>query len=409
MSDAVIVNINDLKNNTVFRLVFKYSRSAVNSKEDVKNLANEIQALAGVLQSLCLLANGLEAEGHIFDPTIRVHHLGMLSSTLSRVQQRVEKVHVKFEKGSKTQQRLQHLKWPFSAGETKELWEDIAKHKSTIALALSADSLRMLQICLAKQDEIDQTLSSIANTVKMIEIQTQIAMSDAKKAVLDFVMKVIPQSSLETGVKLRHPLTGLWISGSPRFTTWLETPGSNLWLSGIPGAGKTVLAGAAIQDAITRSYSNPEVGVAFFFCDYKDSKTWDIVSILGAMASQIGRQNDAAYSSLQIYYDELHPDKRLEMSPDAEDLRAKVTQMSEHFKQKIVIVDGLDECGDNTDTVEWLQEDFDHIPIAAKSDDVRLYVGAGVEKRIENRRLRITSMELKDEIMSKLVEDAKGM
>lgn len=237
-------------------------------------------------------------------------------------------------------------------------------------------------------------------------------------------------------VKLRHPMTGLWLTGSPSFTSWLETPGSKLWLSGIPGAGKTVLAGAVIQDTITRSYSHSEVGVAFFFCDYMNPDTWDIANILGALASQLGRQNDNAYNRLQTYYDELHPPGRLERSLDPEELRAKITEMSDNFKQVIFIVDGLDECGHSTDVVvetlaelanytpnmstslfsrpevniqECLQEDFDHISIAARSDDVRLYAGAEIEQRIQIRRLRITSIGLKDEILNRLVDKAKGM
>jgi len=58
---------------------------------------------------------------------------------------------------------------------------------------------------------------------------------------------------------------------------------------------------------------------------------------------------------------------------------------------------------------DWLQEDFDHISIAASSDDVRLYAGAEMEHRIQTRRLRITSMGLKDEILNRLVDKAKGM
>lgn len=96
---------------TVFRLVFKYARSALNVKKDVKILADEIQALAGVLQSLGLLASVLKAERHLFDLTIRAHHFGSLSSILNRLRQRMKKAHKKFEDDSKTQHRLQPLKW----------------------------------------------------------------------------------------------------------------------------------------------------------------------------------------------------------------------------------------------------------------------------------------------------------
>jgi hypothetical protein len=346
-SIAGIISLAD----TVFRLVFKYARSSINVTEEVKNLADELQSLAGILQSLRLLASGLEAEGPSFDSTIRMHHLGALSIILSRLEQRVEKAHKKFESDSKTKQILQRLKWLFFTSETKELLNDLLRHKIIIFLALSADSLRKLQVCLTTQEEQRQTLSFIENTVKRIEINTQITLSDRKKNVLDFFMKVIPQPNFEISVKLRQPMTGLWLTGSPSFTSWLETSGSKLWLSGISGAGKTVLAGAVIQEAIARSDCHPDVGVAFFFCDYKDSHIWDTVNILGALAFQLGRQNDNAYDSLQTYYNQLHSFERLEMSSDTEDLRDKITQMSKHFKQIIVIVDGLDECDDSSDIV----------------------------------------------------------
>lgn len=160
---------------TVFRLIFKYARSAANAKEEVKNAADEIQALTGVLQSLRVLVSGLEAEGQTFDPALRAHHLGTLSSILGRIQQRVGKAQKKFENSSKTQQRLQQLKWPLSAGETKELLEGLHRHKSTISLALSANSPRNLQLGLTKQDEMAQTLSSIESTMKRTEIHAQIA------------------------------------------------------------------------------------------------------------------------------------------------------------------------------------------------------------------------------------------
>lgn len=157
---------------TAFRLVFKYTRSAIGAKQEVEQLAREVQALAGVLQSLRLLASGLEAEEGPFDPTIQAHHLGLLSSTLDRLQKRVEKADETFKTGSKSKQRREQLKWPFSTGENKELLEDLVRHKTTISLALSADSIRKLQVCLTKQKEHGQILCSIEDRVKKIEIMT---------------------------------------------------------------------------------------------------------------------------------------------------------------------------------------------------------------------------------------------
>ena len=193
----------------VLKLVFQYAKSAVNAKQEVKLLVDEINALAGILKSLYLLASGLEAEGQLFDSTIQVYHLGLLNNTLNRLQDGAGKVHEKFKNDSKTQQRFQQLKWPFSADETTKLLKNLVQHKIIIFFALSADSLRKLQICLAKQEEQKQTLSSVKNTVKRIEINTQIRLNERRKKVLDFFMKVSPQPNLEISLKLRESMTGL--------------------------------------------------------------------------------------------------------------------------------------------------------------------------------------------------------
>jgi hypothetical protein len=432
-SVAGIISLADV----VFRTVYKYYKGAKDAKGDIHALAEEINGLSAVLRSLQALASELEAEGDAFDPTLRNHYLSHCKATLDRVEKRVKKGLDNFSaKSSKLDGFVRQLKWPFSSSETKEIMAELSRHKHTITVALSADSMRKLQLCLSKVDELAKGTSAIGEAVKRIDINTQIAVDYRKEKVLDFFMRVSPQPNLEMSIKLRHSMTGLWLTESPNFGHWLETPGSRLWLSGIPGAGKTVLAGAVIQEALTRSYTVDGVGVGFFFCDYKDFSTWDTANILGAVASQLARQKDEAFAVLQNYYDELHPPRGLEQTPDPSELRARISRMSELFDQAIIIVDGLDECGDKTDdVVEVLSElaeyttglsialfsrdhynirvhleaEFEHVEIAAHTDDIRLYVGAELDKRIRTRRLQLTNIEIKDEIMETLVNRAQGM
>ncbi|CAF3655339.1 unnamed protein product [Fusarium graminearum] len=221
-----------------------------------------------------------------------------------------------------------------------------------------------------------------------------------KQQVLNYFMKADPQDNLATSIKLRHSMTGLWLTESTDFVRWIETPGSKLWLTGIPGAGKTVLAGSVIQEALSRSYANHSIAVAFFFCDYKDPKTWETVNILGAIANQLARQGKEAFEILSLYYDDLHPPDQFITIPDQDEVRARISQMSHLFDQTIIIIDGLDECGDHTDDVVdtlmqmtedsentslavfsrdhynirvHLETDFDIIPIIARTDDIQLF------------------------------------
>ncbi len=116
--------------------------------------------------------------------------------------------------------------------------------------------------------------------------------------------------------------------------------------------------------------------------------------------------------------------------------------MASSFHDVSIIVDGLDECGESTTKVieslvslgsdvssntrtlflsraeheirEILQEryNYNHIEIAANSEDLRLYVAAEIKSRMRKtgrEQLRIKSPELKKHIMEALVQRADGM
>ncbi|KAH7160715.1 hypothetical protein EDB81DRAFT_713509 [Dactylonectria macrodidyma] len=419
----------------VFRAVFKYVRAVKDSKSDIEALSTEINFLGADLRHLYALASELEAEKDTFGPTLRIYHLGQCDKTLMKIKQRLTKASDSFSR-SNIASVTRQLKWPFSSSETKELLDDLSRHKQAIHVALSADTMRKLQLALSKTDHLRAQVTSVEVIVKRIEINTQIAIDEQRQEILDYFMKVSPRSRLDMSVKLRHPMTGLWLTESPVFQQWLETPGSMLWLSGIPGAGKTVLAGAVVQEALSRSHRVKDVAVSYFFCDYKEADTGEPANILGAVAHQLALQKPEAFDILSHYCDELHPPTYLPQMPDSEELRSKIGKMTELFNQTIIIIDGLDECGDNThDVVETLVQlaeystnvsmalfsrdhfnirsqlegTFKHIQIAAHTDDIRLYVWEELERRIQTNRLRISNSEVRDEIAETLVQEAKGM
>jgi hypothetical protein len=108
------------------------------------------------------------------------------------------------------------------------------------------------------------------------------------------------------------------------------------------------------------------------------------------------------------------------------------------FDFTTLIIDGLDECGDNTaDVLDYLlflaQEfklalrlailsrdeliirqrlaeiDCDLISIAATSADIRLYAASEIEQRVRNGRLLVESPSTKGVILQKLIDKAQGM
>lgn len=420
---------------SIFRGAYNYAKTAKGAKKEVSELADEAQNLAGVLHRLSLLASALEIDAS--ESTLRLHHIISCRQLLLRVERAIAKAKPDLDSSKKRQVLARSLKWPFSVDETKEHLIQISRCKETLSLALGADSMDALAKCLARQEDIDGRLAALAvSTQRATEISTNIRINSQRKKVLDFFMSVNPQPSLDLCLKLRFPMTGLWLLDGEAFQRWLMTANSRLWLSGIPGAGKTVLAGAIIEEVLKLSSEN--VGVAFFFCEFKNSQTHLPLQLLSTLASQLARQNSDAFKILDAYHEELHPESRLGSGPTLSRMLDVIQQMAQCFQTVYIVVDGVDECGDHAREVsetllslviddeestisaailsrkeqhirEVLEVSFDPLDIEAHKDDVRLYVATEIESRIQSKRLRLKNMALKDEILHALVDENGGM
>ncbi|RDW87034.1 uncharacterized protein DSM5745_03676 [Aspergillus mulundensis] len=409
----------------LFQIVCKFSREAKDAKKDITSLSSEIRSLSVLLYDLSLLARSFEDDR--LDTFFRLHHVNACRQTVQDAKTRLEKAAAGMN-GSLTRAVITRLKWPYTSEDVTKLVEEISRHKETMTLALSADSMKTMLKALSKQDELANGIEQLHN------VQTRIVVDKYRLDILDFFMRYNPQPNLKTNLQLRHPLTGLWLTDGNEFQTWLHSQNGKLWLSGIPGAGKTVLAGSMIEECLKKALHGCRA-CCFFFCDYQEPQTQDPINILSSLASQLARQNDEAFEILAAYYASLHPQKGLPSTPDLASLIDTLSEMSAVFDQVLMVVDGLDECGpessvtedlfslvQNSPTISMallsrplhdirlvLQETFSHIEIAAQSGDVQLYVRAQLRDKIQRRKLFLRRESLEGEIVQALISGAQGM
>ncbi|KAF0315992.1 ankyrin repeat protein [Colletotrichum asianum] len=427
-SIAGLVSLADI----VFLRLTKYIKSVKNAESEINDLCKEVNVLGGAVSMLSRLARGHEMEDEPFNKDFRMYHIEGCAFILNEICEKTKKYDTT-PKG-----KLLRLMWPYTSSKTKELLANLSRHKENINLALTANSMEALLRCLAKDEDRAKAIAEIqADVQKTREIVARIQEDSHQKEVLRFFLPYNPQPNYEMSVKLRHPMTGMWLERLPSFQTWLSSPSSRLWLSGIPGAGKTVLAGSIIGQALLRC--SDTVAVGFFFCDYKNELTQTPVSVLGALAHQIARQNEQAYLMLEEYYSELHPERGLPRSPDPDDLARVIVTMAKAFDQVYLVIDGLDECQDSTDEVvralcdigensdeislallsrhegnirdslQGPETHFINIQIAAHKEDITEYVTSEIQERIRNKRLHLEDLSLQGEILDGLVDGANGM
>ncbi|KAM6532709.1 hypothetical protein FALCPG4_005760 [Fusarium falciforme] len=258
-----------------------------------------------------------------------------------------------------------------------------------------------------------------------------------EKEVLEFFTKANPYSEFNTNRELRQGLTGLWLTQGSEFEEWYTKPGSKIWCSGIPGAGKSVLAAAIIDECLQRNADNPRKALAYFFCTYRDEITQEPTSILSSLCSQLARQGENAFEILKEYHDELTSERQLQAATSKKLIQV-LRRMCSSFDRVYLIVDGLDECAQQVeDCVESLAallpspqdetlnlallsrdeisireivgDQFQNVEIEAHTEDIDRYVAHELDQRIASRKLRLKGLALKDKIRKRLVDGAKGM
>ncbi|KAL8856080.1 MAG: hypothetical protein Q9178_007275 [Gyalolechia marmorata] len=418
----------------LFSRTFKYAKAVRNAPEEIRSLSEEIGALNGLLHRVQFLAR--EMEGQHMETSIQAYGLHSCHKTLDRIKMILDKHEVPATPKATMETVKRRLKWPFSTSEAKSLVEEIGRHKATLSLALKADEMSGLLQVLSGQTGLSEGIRKIKDELNQRrEAETRIQMSEERRKILDSFGTTTPEKNHDMSLKLRHPQTGLWLTEGEEFSNWLNTAGSGLWLYGIPGAGKTVLAASLIEKTIRRS--SQKIAVAFYYCDYKDFETQKPCNILGSLAKQIATQDEQCFQALRTFYNQHRRSDKSPAEYEPADLSALIRSMSLFFETTMIIVDALDECGkavktstkilaglrssngdSDTKTLFLSRDELDirdilvtypQVSIAAQNSDLKLYVMAEMARRIEEKDLRIKDPSLQEHIIERLIEGADGM
>ncbi|KFA52172.1 hypothetical protein S40293_00599 [Stachybotrys chartarum IBT 40293] len=160
---------------------------------------------------------------------------------------------------------------------------------------------------------------------------------------------------------------GRWLLEDSRFQNWFNPEFSTrplLWLSGIPGAGKTILT-SVVVDATRKVL---DTTVAMFYFKYGQDMRSSFLGFARSILAQILGQNP----HLLPYFHE-----KASMSGDASLLSSSIakemmqTALSNCMKLYL-IVDGLDECGraERREITAWLQDTVQDL-LVTNADSIR--------------------------------------
>ncbi|KAL1387416.1 hypothetical protein HDK64DRAFT_300642 [Phyllosticta capitalensis] len=195
---------------------------------------------------------------------------------------------------------------------------------------------------------IMKSIQSLRNDVKEIQLSTE----STERYLTDQALKtwlLPPDHSVNyvEAIKKHHPQTGNWFLCSSEAIRWRRLPNSFLWLHGLPGCGKTVLASALIRDL-----KQSQIAVVYFFFDFKVENKQNLDMMVRSLVYQLSKNRLTAGQGLQRLFAECR--HGLEQPTTARLLEVLVSMIQE-FQKVAVVIDAVEEVGYN-DRKELMHE-----------------------------------------------------
>jgi hypothetical protein len=141
----------------------------------------------------------------------------------------------------------------------------------------------------------------------------------------------------------RQEGTGQWLLDSPEYKTWLQEAGQTLLCPGIPGAGKTILASIAIDSLTTGFHTDPSVGIAYIYCNFRRQDEQTVDHFLAALLKQLA-ENQPPPAKTMTELSNRHKKKRT--WPLLEEISAALRSVTCAYSRVFIVIDALDECSD---------------------------------------------------------------
>ncbi|KAL8661075.1 MAG: hypothetical protein Q9202_005947 [Teloschistes flavicans] len=135
--------------------------------------------------------------------------------------------------------------------------------------------------------------------------------------------------------------TGRWLLESNEYKAWIDGLDPLLFCPGIPGAGKTFITSIVIKDLHKRLGSDPEIGIAYLFLNYKRQAEQTLEKLTASLLKQLLRGRLSSFAAIESLY-EKHT--RKQTRPSLSELQGALVMVSSQMPRIFILIDAADEC-----------------------------------------------------------------
>ncbi|KAL0779255.1 hypothetical protein CaCOL14_003739 [Colletotrichum acutatum] len=268
---------------------------------------------------------------------------------------------------------------------------------------------------------------AIQSTKRMVVLMHDEQVSKHQQKVLEWLTPSNYSSQQRDYFSIRHPETATWLLKSKEFE-WVSNKGQTLLCRGMPGAGKTIMTSVVTDHLIHRFREEPRVGIAYVYCNFKETERQTCHDLLSSLAKQLAQSYSPFPQSLEMLYNTHQKGNTSISTQETTDL---LQSLCSCYERVFIVIDALDECDRNArqaflqeilrlqqrhqvnifattrDIPEILQSkelnDFIPVEIRASEEDVLRYVSGRITFMQSFVRSNLDlQKEIKDTIASKV-------
>ncbi|KAM5521489.1 hypothetical protein FOXYSP1_15380 [Fusarium oxysporum f. sp. phaseoli] len=234
-------------------------------------------------------------------------------------------------KRQKVQATFATLAWPLKQGQIQDLLQQISRHKDGIQLALTTEVTKDIKDIKAVSEEIRCILTG-----------------EQRHRTYDWLTSTDPSPIHNRSHKLYEHGTGSWMLRSQYWTDWLASSVRCLWVHGIPGSGKTILASWLIknvQDHCKRvSTESSPCTSAYYYCYFGHHQD-EAAPFLRWIITQLSRQAEVVSTLMHDLF-------KRGGEPSITELFDALEQILQVFSCVYIVIDAVDESSPRDNLLE---------------------------------------------------------
>ncbi|KAK4194838.1 hypothetical protein QBC40DRAFT_27893 [Triangularia verruculosa] len=344
-----------------------YIQHVKNYPKEFRAISVEISSLKIVLGSLTLFVNDardLEDAAILTTLLSREGPVNACQAALEKLEKLISPVaETSGPAGTPTkgldQQRVreifQRLKWPSQASNAKQLLEEIMRHKTTISLGLGGEILRDITEIKRDLKEVRRTIggwsTDYSKGLDVIILKRSFLAANDRQSICSWLEQTNPSTIHNSSTMLYEPGTGEWVLRCKEWNAWIQQKSQRcLWISGISGAGKTILASHLAETLRNQCNNNPSHEMVYYYCHHSHNQD-ESIPMIRWLVAQLCRRTKLIPTWMEEAFN-------LGVHPRYDDLFNCLATILQDSKLQVVflVVDALDESESQRRILTAIQE-----------------------------------------------------